>query len=593
MKYLQADPKTGILRYRRVFPVELRPHIRADGRSVSEYKVSLRSRRLDEPGAMELHAKAAAEYDEMIERARKRLVGHYDSLDEPLIKFLGEKYLHDELYLDEQARWGRALPEVLYSSRRDREADWEVSRELLGMMDQAGLVDYWRDWTLQFAQGLGYDLNPATEMFGKLCCAIGEAACRLWLELDRRFDGQLASTPMPPEQPRITLQAVPGGNLKSRSVGERPFGELAEGLMAGARGARIGGGVREHARSFLRVLREVKGSPTPSEMTRLLVSEVLDMMAQKPARLMGAERNLDLPTLVQLYSGRTDVPRMSGRTMDVRMSAMSTIWKSAVEDGLISTAMENPFVGRKFLKTPNSKKTANGFTADELRAYFSMPCFQIGDRPVRGRGEAIFWIPLLCLYTGARPEEVAQLLVDDIFVIDGHWAIRFTDKGLHPAKGRQTLKTEGYDSGERTISLPGALTELGLLDYIQHLKHAGEVALFPLLRRKNKRPGIYDSFGNWFSDYVYDAGVLQRGQGRKPVREFRDTWSTAARICRIPREAMQYIQGHKAEGSDATSDSYGEFGVHGRMTEMFRVVDKHRDEVDIVGLVPRWRLVRN
>lgn len=591
MKYLQADPKTGILRYRRVFPSELRQHIRDDGRPVSELKVSLRAKRLDEPGAMARHDQAAIEYDRLVARANKRLTRQYDQLDEPLIKFLSDKYLFDELYLDEQVRWGRALPPALYESRRDREGDWEVSRELLRAKNQAGLVDHWGKWALTFARALGYEINPATEMFCKLCCALGEAACHLWIELDKRIDGEPTSTPSAPKEPLLEAKPAAVHVLQQEVpvVREEPFERVAEMLMRGPRAARIGGGVREHASSFLRVLREVKGAPTPSEMTRLLVTEVLNMMALKPAKLKGAERAMALPALVKLYDGRDDVPRMSERTMDIRMSSMSTIWKSAVEDGLIAPTQENPFIGRKFSKTKKSQKRATGFTADELTAYFSMACFQGGERPVRGKGEAIYWIPLLSLYTGARPEEVAQLLVDDIAQVRGDWTIRFTDKGVHPVKGQQTLKTEKLDSGQRAFILPKALIELGLLDYISFLKASGEAALFPLLRRKNKRPGIYDSFGNWFSDYVYAAGVLPRDAGRQPVREFRHTWATAARMCDIPREAMEYIQGHKGEGVEHTSDEYGHLDGLGKKTEMFRVIDKHGVEVDVVTLVPRWK----
>lgn len=57
------------------------------------------------------------------------------------------------------------------------------------------------------------------------------------------------------------------------------------------------------------------------------------------------------------------------------------------------------------------------------------------------------------MFTGARPEEVAQLLVADIFQHDrdGRWVIRFTDKGVHPVKGQHSLKTENQESGRRTF----------------------------------------------------------------------------------------------------------------------------------------------
>jgi len=219
-----------------------------------------------------------------------------------------------------------------------------------------------------------------------------------------------------------------------------------------------------------------------------------------------------------------------------------------------------------------------------------MPPYKDGARPVRGRGETIYWLPLIALYTGARPEEVAQLLVADIFQhrSDGRWVIRFTDEGVHPIKGPQTLKTERTETGARTFPVPRALLDLGLPDYLAHLQGSGELALFPLLRRKNRRPGIYDSFGGWFGEYVYEQGVLPRDAGRKPVREFRHTWSTAARSSGIYREAMEFIQGHTAQGG-SSSEEYGDRRALGNQIDKLKIIDMHGEEVDIVSFVPRWK----
>ncbi|MFD1959186.1 hypothetical protein ACFSHP_09030 [Novosphingobium panipatense] len=211
-----------------------------------------------------------------------------------------------------------------------------------------------------------------------------------------------------------------------------------------------------------------------------------------------------------------------------------------------------------------------------------MPPFQDGYRPVRGKGEAIFWLPLIALFTGARPEEIAQLLVADIFQRkdDGRWLIRFTDEGFHPVKGPQTLKTERYEVGRREFPIPQALVDLGLLDYHTHLQNDGQSALFPLLRLKGKRGGLYDSFGGWFGPYIYDQGVLQRNSGRQPVREFRHTWTTAARNCGIAKDARVYIQGRTSSGPRSSDDDYGEFSGLGNQ------IDRLQFKVDIVALVP-------
>lgn len=194
-------------------------------------------------------------------------------------------------------------------------------------------------------------------------------------------------------------------------------------------------------------------------------------------------------------------------------------------------------------------------------------------------------MPLLALLSGARPEEVAQLLVSDIFVRDEdqRWSIRFSDEGMHPIKGAQTLKTERHGTGRREFPIPQPLIDLGLLAYHDHLNLEGETALFPLLRVKGKRGGLYESLGGWLGEYVYDHGVLPRGERRQPVREFRHTWTTAARASGIARDAREYIQGRKPDGRGTSDEDYG------FKNDLGDQIDRLRFKVDIVGLVPRWK----
>jgi hypothetical protein len=107
--------------------------------------------------------------------------------------------------------------------------------------------------------------------------------------------------------------------------------------------------------------------------------------------------------------------------------------------------------------------------------------------------------------------------------------------------------------------------------------------MFPLLRRKGKRSGIYASFGEWMCDYIYDQGVLERGGGRQPVREFRHTWTTAARTSLIPREAMEYIQGHRPPEGGSSHEVYGERHVLGDW------IEKLAFKVDVAALVKPWK----
>jgi integrase len=589
VKYLQPHPKTGILRYRRAFPAPLRPFLNDGGRPLRELKVSLGARSLNEPGAKARHDEAAAKYEAMVARATKLASGTYDRLDGPLIAYLAENYLHRHLELDDAARWGLPLPWFPFETRRDREADYEANREMLEEYDTAALLEYWRDWAVSYSQAMGYTFDITKPSFALLCRALGEAACRLWLAIDRRNDGEEAPTPdvpKPPSPPALNARRSGAPDLATGAASNvgKTFEAIALELIGNER-IGIKEGVREHVRTGLRYIRETMGAPTPAALTRASVATLLDLMAQRPAKLPASERHLGLPELAGRYRERPEVPRMSPRTMEVRLSALSTVWRNAAKEGAIDEALPNPFINRSIADTNRRDKKAVGFTPDELRAYFSLAPFQTGDRPIRGRGEAIFWLPLLALFTGARPEEVAQLLVQDIFQRedDGRWVIRFTDAGLHPVKGPQTLKTARHGGGVRSFPIPNALVDLGLLDYHKYLQDAGELALFPLLRVKGKRGALYESFGGWFGEYLYEQGVIPRDAGRQPVREFRHTWTTAARASGIARDAREYLQGRLSPGRGSSDDEYGEKLALGDQ------IDRLAFKVDIVALVPRWR----
>lgn len=554
---------------------------------MTELKVSLGVRSVNEPGAKARHDAAAATYAQMVARAAQLANGVYDRLDPPLIEYLANHYLHQQLALDEASRWRQPPPDGPFDTRRDREADYDECRLLLDDCDMGGLVEYWGDWAVAYTEALGYVFDTSGPEFAGLCRALGGAACKLWLAIDKRNDKFAAPTPEAPiEPPKATLanEAASSARLVPTDQEGRSFEDIAWALIDNPR-LGMKEGVKEHVRTGLRFVREALGRPGPGQLTRAAVSQLLDLMAQRPARLPYAEQALDLRELADRYRDQPEVRRMSARTMEVRLSALSTVWKKGVKEGAIDADLANPFVNREVVETQRREKTAKGFSPAELEAYFRMPPFQSGQRPVRGKGEAIFWLPLVALFTGARPEEVAQLLVEDIFQRedDGSWLIRFTDEGVHPVKGPQTLKTARYDVGCREFPIPQALLDLGLLDYHAYLQDRKELALFPLLRVKGARGGLYESFGGWFGQYVYDQGVLPRDAGRQPVREFRHTWTTAARASGIAKDAREYIQGRMSSGRKSSDDDYGEFEALGNQ------IDKLQLKVDIVALVPRWR----
>ncbi len=103
--------------------------------------------------------------------------------------------------------------------------------------------------------------------------------------------------------------------------------------------------------------------------------------------------------------------------------------------------------------------------------------------------DAIYYLPVLFTYLGARRKEFAGLTVDDIQKQDDHHVILIDQNELRGIKNFQS---------QRALPLPDELVRLGFLDYHAAIKDLGYRPLFPDLfsDKTNNDPGdrFYDVF---------------------------------------------------------------------------------------------------
>lgn len=111
-----------------------------------------------------------------------------------------------------------------------------------------------------------------------------------------------------------------------------------------------------------------------------------------------------------------------------------------------------------------------------------------------------FWIPLISMYSGLRPLEVAQLHIEDIKLGGAIWYIDVNDTPPRDLKSQ-------YSS--RYVPVHSTLIDLGFLYFIDDLKKADEKVLFPELWRGsvlNASVGI-----KWFQHTLDDVRVVGSG----------------------------------------------------------------------------------
>jgi len=233
----------------------------------------------------------------------------------------------------------------------------------------------------------------------------------------------------------------------------------------------------------------------------------------------------------------------------VRFLAYKTLeWYESVWSGLFEYAISNEYTltrnHARGLKKGLEKNSVPKlpFTREQLQAIFEGPNFQnrTGDDPAK------YWVPIMLLYTGARLNEVCQLLTDDIINVDGISCVRIDEDEAT----RQRLKNQ---ASRRIVPIHSKLMELGFLDYVDARKKRGEQKLFPSLDSGSAKHNKY--FGNWINRYFDVVGVVGKGLDS---HSFRHTAILAFKVAEVPETHAAAICGHDlAEEGPQTYSMYG------------------------------------
>lgn len=202
-------------------------------------------------------------------------------------------------------------------------------------------------------------------------------------------------------------------------------------------------------------------------------------------------------------------------------NTLSTFYNHLIRTGEISTP--NPFVDHK-LSVEEAEREP--FTIDELRKIFN-------NEEVRSN-QKLFYVSLLLLTTGARPNEICQLWTDDIQKEGDFYTIRITADD----KRDQSLKTKG---SKRLIYLNQLLVRLGFLEYF-HGKNLGQ--LFGLKKPKSK------TYSTFISE-DFTKILRQSGIENKTMYCFRHTAiDRMKQSLVVPQSVNQDMVGHEGTGTN-------------------------------------------
>lgn len=310
--------------------------------------------------------------------------------------------------------------------------------------------------------------------------------------------------------------------------------------------------------AHIEALVEMIGPDTPSErIDDQVVQSVRKSLSRLPSNRTKIFPGLTIPeAIAQARIGAQKV--ISTTTQGQYLDEFKRLLNLAVRRKQMSS---NPAANAKPLKkdTRAAHEKRLPFTPEQLTSIFTSEFYQSCapnalEPYAQGNRDWRFWLPLIMLFSGARPNEIAQLRVQDVKQSAGH-AWYFDLASVNEDGSFVQVKTE---SSRRRIPIHDELLKCGFLEFVSEKKQQnGDGAdLFPTLKR--------NKYGNraWYAakqlNETFLPSVINLGKDQS-LYSLRHNVRDALRRVSAPQDALRAIAGW-SDGNKHTSDHYGDPG---------------------------------
>ena len=343
------------------------------------------------------------------------------------------------------------------------------------------------------------------------------------------------------------------------------FGEIAaqflEWRLNEAEANKVGKKFVEKITASVSLIREIIGPSTPiSAVDFDMVQKVRGIVARTPVNRAKIYKDIALEQAIE--RAETDGrPVLSPVTQRSYLRALTDILDLAFKKRLIPS---NPAEGVSPVKrdtiAPENKRRP--FDAEQLVQFFTceyyQKCARSGPSPFQYDKDGWrFWLPLISLFTGARPNEICQLDVTDIKQTDaGTWYFDIAimsdddaDDGERRGDDRKRLKTS---YSRRKIPIHTQLIRIGILSFVEGRRKSRQSRLFPTL--KPSAAGYLSEYPmKRFRETFFPQAIKLKE--RQSFYSFRHNFRDALRAIEAPPDTLQAL-GAWSQGT-RVSDNYG------------------------------------
>jgi integrase len=483
-------------------------------------------------------------------------------LTEAEIKQISDYFYGYQLREDEEVRAGGVGDDALFADihRQLTEAEiefkspFEVSKNGSGLSDRMmykieesasivlplakqasarGNIEFIRYELNELLQVFRINLDPGCPDYRKLALAVIRAEVRALEDVLARNRGEPIESPKLPE---------PSGNTApSSSCSLRAAYESWLKTQPRKTSTRL-----EFARGIERFI-ELHGDLDVVQINRRHVREFRDAAQLVPTGRSGRLLKASLPQLVEYSRAHPDAPRIKASTVNKWLNCLGAVLNWSRKNGLIpdDVPWPDPVSG---MRLPEERSNRQPWEPEELRTLFASPIYLEGERPVGGKGEAAYWLPLLALFSGARLNELAPLCADDV-KLDAASGGRFITV-IEDADVGKSVKT---DSSVRAVPIHSELVRIGFLEFVDHVRQSegSSARLFPKLMPGSKG-GFGEAFSKWFGRFKRDLGI---DNPSSVFHSFRHGFKDALRAAGVNEDVNDALTGHS--GGNSVARGYG------------------------------------
>ncbi|MBR1149853.1 site-specific integrase [Bradyrhizobium sp. JYMT SZCCT0428] len=342
------------------------------------------------------------------------------------------------------------------------------------------------------------------------------------------------------------------------------FGELADQFLAvieeDAGANQTSEKWVDKQRANVTLLREIIGNAVPIQNVDYDVClKVRTVLSRLPANRSKLYKGSTISEAID-KGEKAGKPKLSSGTQEIYLTTLEGILDLAWKKRLIGA---NPAQGMKPVRREAMEASAKRrpFAAEQLKQFFGGTFYQTCalHSPPFGHDKTgwRFWLPLLCLFMGMRPNEACQMSVGDVKqTIKGTVYLDIVassdeDDADLGAKPKKTVKTW---SSKRKIPVHPQLISIGFLEFVAIRRKTGaSVQLFGGLKP--------DGYGNhatyplkrFREQYLPKSIQLE---ARQSFYSFRHNFRDALRRTSAPPDALQALGGW-SQGK-LVSDNYGD-----------------------------------